>query len=923
MSSLLSSAAPPSWRNRCLDYWLRLDLRSLGLFRILLGALLLWHLGCRWVWIDTLYTSAGVLPAKYIPHYGDWLANLQFLFAWYGNPLVQLEDWPWAVRAYFIVAAICYTMLLLGWRTRLSTALSLLFFAWLSHRNRHVMIGADYVMAAMLLWSLFLPLGARFSLDAFRARIRQGVRLPLGPSEDAGRPFLAAPELSSRNLAALAVVLQIGLIYLCTAWMKSGPSWWGDGTAVYYVLHIEQSIYPVSVWLRELPLIVLRMLTWATMVVEYIALPFILLPVGQPLLRRIAIVGLVALHLGIAVIMDAGLFSYAMFACFVLLLRGEDWELIRRLLQRFSRPATVYYDDSCGICTKTCEALALADRFGKLSFIGSSNTEAHRHNVPAELTEQTVVVYDDRTGERFIKSAAAAAALRGLPLPFRLWSWIGWSGVRWLTDRAYDVFARNRHHVSSWLGLTACGIAHRPAAVQTPADLPRDSEALNRDSERVPAWSTVLVALLMVSMVVDAGYFTFAYPATPVLRDPANDAMLVRILAVPMRLVGNSQYWNMFSPDASPYDLWWVFEVERADGSKLDPITGKPVSMRRPSVSERVFNSTMGEYFKHGLAAHGDYASPEAQAVGEALCRHLANQIETQWGKDQVRKIRIFRLRQQAPPLPGQADLMSTDSLLVASYDCQSGEFTPSENLAHFTVRRQDGTLAQEGYVDWRKGLKEGEWHTYLDDGRTLWSRGTYHQGVLHGPAVIWNPEEDRLREEGFFVDGHKDGYWKNYHPDGWLFSAGRYRKGERDGVWQRYSRSGSRLRQATFENGELHGPAMTWHENRSLGAPQPNLQLVMRSGIPPWGLTEPIASRGTYVRGQLHGEWIEWAPMGMARLRGDWIEWAPKGKPTLHGHYVDGERDGPWTHWIYGRKYQRRFDRGQEISSGAISPAN
>ena len=48
---------------RLRDFYLTLDLRSLGLYRILLGALLLHDACVRWVDLEAFYTARGVLPA--------------------------------------------------------------------------------------------------------------------------------------------------------------------------------------------------------------------------------------------------------------------------------------------------------------------------------------------------------------------------------------------------------------------------------------------------------------------------------------------------------------------------------------------------------------------------------------------------------------------------------------------------------------------------------------------------------------------------------------------------------------------------------------------------------------------------------------------------------------------------------------------
>src|SRR5690606_14519873 len=107
--------------DRWLDFWFRLDLRSLGLFRILLSVVLLWHLLLRWRWIGDLFTDRGLLPASELVRGGDWVAQLLDLFTWYANPLVWLDHWPWAVKLYFVATAASYLLLLLGYRTRLAT----------------------------------------------------------------------------------------------------------------------------------------------------------------------------------------------------------------------------------------------------------------------------------------------------------------------------------------------------------------------------------------------------------------------------------------------------------------------------------------------------------------------------------------------------------------------------------------------------------------------------------------------------------------------------------------------------------------------------------------------------------------------------------------------------------------------------------
>jgi hypothetical protein len=120
------------------------------------------------------------------------------------------------VQLAFAAGLAVYLGITLGYRTRLMQVLCFAFFASVLNRNTLIRAGADLVLLSLLAWSLFLPLGARFSLDARSGRRRE---------EEAGR----TP--AHHSIAAFGIVLQIGLIYLFTALSKWGPTW-RDGSAL-------------------------------------------------------------------------------------------------------------------------------------------------------------------------------------------------------------------------------------------------------------------------------------------------------------------------------------------------------------------------------------------------------------------------------------------------------------------------------------------------------------------------------------------------------------------------------------------------------------------------------------------------------------------------------------------------------------------
>ena len=353
---------------RLRDHWLMLDLRSVGLFRAAIGAVLLLHLLGRWSLRGDFYSPRGVLPVALlagsteIPHFPTLLS--------------ALEGHSWEIDLYFGVALLAALALTVGLFTRGAALLSLLAFSTLAHRNPYVLIAGDYVLGSMLLWLTVLPAGKRYSVDVVlsgrrhtnpqRERGRDTEAAEMGlvsrtpalahAARGCGRLFCASTrgalptrlndearfkeDTQSRpSLAVLGVLLQLGLVYLATAWQKTGPTWWRDGTAISHMLGLDRFARPGAAIACSLPESWLVALTHGVLGFEFLALPLIVLPFARPWLRRVALLGLLALHIGIACVLDTGGFTITMLACTPLLLSSADWAWGAQLVARCTHPA--------------------------------------------------------------------------------------------------------------------------------------------------------------------------------------------------------------------------------------------------------------------------------------------------------------------------------------------------------------------------------------------------------------------------------------------------------------------------------------------------------------------------------------------------------------------------------------------------------
>jgi hypothetical protein len=135
------------------------DPRTLGLFRIALALLLIVDLVKRAFSVRHWYFDGGLLPFRHMLPEAQRV-GLYSIFWYLQGDL--------AVCAAFAAILAVYLGLLVGYRTRLMQLLALGSVVSLHARVSWVCNGGDFVLCSLLWWTLFLPLGKRFSLDARR-----------------------------------------------------------------------------------------------------------------------------------------------------------------------------------------------------------------------------------------------------------------------------------------------------------------------------------------------------------------------------------------------------------------------------------------------------------------------------------------------------------------------------------------------------------------------------------------------------------------------------------------------------------------------------------------------------------------------------------------------------------------------------------
>lgn len=563
MDRNMNEAPPKSGlRERILSTWFSFDPRSLGLFRIGFAGLLLVDLVRRIPDLAVWYSNSGLVPN----HTQLWRPPSQSIFSFF-----FLASSKGEAAFGFVLCAIAYLGLLIGWRTKLFQILSLLAVVSLHSRAVILENGGDVVMNLLAGWSVFLPLGRRFSLDALLHSLRaRRESQPEHLEERVSLPIATQPFVS---FAVFGILVQLAVIYFFNAVHKSGPAW-RDGSVVHWVLHQDRIVTWLGHSLRDrLPAGVSQAFTWATLIAEGAAPVLLLTPFFTVWARRIAMIALPSMHIGFALFLNVGLFSPTMCAFFLLLPSARDWEALGRMWQKRATARTVFYDGSCGVCFQVARVLVRLDAFRLLSFVDNSQTERLPKGITKELVEKTIVVVDDR-GETTTRTAAFVEIFKAIPLGSLLTWPLALPGARPIADRLYDRFADNRREISVGLGFAACGLPTRDAPID---EEPKPAPYLER---LIHARAYVREALVL-GMIAAA-------TSQMLVENRAIRSLGIRF-AQPTALkaiVGYGRFfqgWSMFAPDPPTSDGLVVVDAKTEDGRRIDPFnfaatgwTGEP-----------------------------------------------------------------------------------------------------------------------------------------------------------------------------------------------------------------------------------------------------------------------------------------------------------------------------------------------------------
>ena len=280
----------------------QIDTRSLAVFRIFAGILIIADVFLRLRNFEFFYTDGGAMPvslARELTH--EYAVSLFFIS---GSPAVTLV----LFGLHLLVGA----ALLLGYHTRVAAVLAFIFVVSLDFRMPLATSYADILFRHLLFWGMFLPLGERFSLDAIR-------------SEN-------SPAKTYTGLAGLFVLTQMVAMYIANGshkipWRED----WLSGESLYGILHYDSISWLLGPYIREFPLLMqLGSVKWYILM---LGAPMLLLFAGRA--RYFAATLYASGHLFMAATVRIGAFPFVALMGLALFYQSQAWADGRWVVDRF------------------------------------------------------------------------------------------------------------------------------------------------------------------------------------------------------------------------------------------------------------------------------------------------------------------------------------------------------------------------------------------------------------------------------------------------------------------------------------------------------------------------------------------------------------------------------------------------------------
>lgn len=284
--------------NRYFSRLLWFDVRSLAVFRISLGILILLDLWVRSADMVLFYTDDGMLSAARIfPRYWS-------IHAWSGS-----VEW---IQFLFMLQAALALAVIIGWRTRWTLLLTAILMISLNMRNPALNNAGDQLLRLVLVMSLFLPLDKCFTYRNWSFKIREGQQ----------------ENYQCYSSWIFAYMLQLILVYSISGFSKNNETW-NTGYGLHYAMHLHTYAKGSAQTLLQFP-VLLKMLNYYVLMIERFGWILLMVPVHVQSIRLVLVVVFSSFHIGLIFFMELGMFPWIGVLVWLPLIPSAFWEWVMR-----------------------------------------------------------------------------------------------------------------------------------------------------------------------------------------------------------------------------------------------------------------------------------------------------------------------------------------------------------------------------------------------------------------------------------------------------------------------------------------------------------------------------------------------------------------------------------------------------------------
>jgi hypothetical protein len=277
-----------------------IDSRTLAVFRIAVGLLIIGDILARASTFTFFYTEDGVVPQE-LAEQRTVPGAFSFFYYTQDSTVIAL---------LFLIHALVAIQLIIGYKSRFAMILSFLFVISLDHHNPLILSHADTLFRLLCFWAIFIPLGERWSVDSLQ-RDRE-------------------PRAAVASLGTAAILLQMVYMYSLNGLHKANGALWNSREATPLIFGLDDMTYFLAGPMRQFPVMLEVMGTmWYFLLVMS---PLLLLLHGR---SRYAMALLIfGAHFSFTITVRIGAFGWVGMSGVMLFLPAVFWEDLKTIASR-------------------------------------------------------------------------------------------------------------------------------------------------------------------------------------------------------------------------------------------------------------------------------------------------------------------------------------------------------------------------------------------------------------------------------------------------------------------------------------------------------------------------------------------------------------------------------------------------------------